>query len=116
MDYTKRKEEIKRLRNEGKTYKEIGSMFGISISRARDIYRKTLREEERAEEYKLMGRLPVRYFLALKRAGVDSDEKLIEMIEAGYNFYRIRKLGKNANHVINFYYGQYLKEKKNEEK
>ena len=110
MDYTDRKKQIRQLRDEGKTYEEIGSVFGITNKRVRDIYLQSLRDEERAKKYKLMNLLPNRYFIQLWRAGVRSDEQLIEMIETGYDFSTIRMLGKNANHIIKFHYENYRKE------
>src|SRR3990167_398815 len=37
MDYQKRREDMKILRSEGKTYKEIGELFGVSRQRVRQI-------------------------------------------------------------------------------
>ena len=75
-DHIERMFTIRDMRNAGLTFKEIGEQFGISLSRARQIYEKAIRIEWRETaktEFQGLDWIPAFGFV---REGITTREKL----------------------------------------
>lgn len=83
-DLEKRNAEIADLRKKGMKLKEIADAYGITIERIRQICIKEKRKEEKRKEEnngELDTRLSNRLYLALKRAGILTEEELFHALE-----------------------------------
>lgn len=80
-DFEKRNAEIADLRKKGMKLKEIADAYGISRERIRQICIKEKRKEEKRNNGELDTRLSNRLYLALKRAGILTEEELFHALE-----------------------------------
>jgi DNA-binding transcriptional MerR regulator len=85
--------QVKRMREEGMTFKEIGEQFGVCLEHARVMYHKAL--QLNGSEVGETGALPVRVYNALKRRGITTRAQVIEAIKTG-RINNIMGLGKTG--------------------
>lgn len=88
-DTNKRQEEIIKMRNQGKTLREIGEHFGISPERVRKIIKK--RTETVSVPFE--GKLSTRTWHALCRSGIENKEQLEKALKNGIC---VRNIGKEG--------------------
>lgn len=78
-----RNEKIKKLRDDGRTYKEIGEIFGISVSRAREIYIRVSKKDKCAAARIPDGMKLTRYMNTLKPCNEITEEEIYMALQKG---------------------------------
>lgn len=105
-----RNDEIVEMRKSGKTYAEIGKKYGITGSRARQIYERHERKRRKQERVleSMMSDLPITLCFILFRAGIENKQELIDLVKSDRGV-RIRQCGEEYTKLLSDWIGFSIK-------